>query len=468
MKKILLIEPEYKNKYPPLGLMKISSFHKKKGHKVYFYKGCSPELKNIIWDRIYISTLFTFYWNTTMKTIKFYLGSVNDLNDIYVGGVMASLLKDEIHKELHVTVVEGLLNKPGKLGYEDDGIVDAMVPDYTIIDKTKNPLLNYYYPTSDCYIAYATRGCIRKCDFCAVHKIEPEFSNSLSLVKQVNAIRKRFGEKKNLLLLDNNILASDNFKEIIDEIKFLGFEKDKNKFLGSYKRYVDFNQGIDVRLLTREKMQLLSEIAVKPLRIAFDRIQYKDIYIKKVRMAAEYGIKTLSNYILYNYDDKPEDFYERLKINVELNEEFRKKERMSEIWSFPMRYSPISGEYCKNRKFIGKWWNKKYLRAIQCILIPTHGIVGPKKDYFQRAFGRTAREFKKILLMPENYIINRNKNEIKSEELWRQIKSLTSTEKNRLLTFVSSGYKKDDCNNALVTSRLLHILRKYEFNKGAH
>ena len=130
-----------------------------------------------------------------------------------------------------------------------------------------------------------------------------------------------------------------------------------------------------------------------------------------------------------------------------------------------MRYSPISGEFCKNRKFVGKWWNKKYLRAVQCILIPTHGIVGPKKEYFQRAFGRTKKEFKRILLMPENYIINRKKNEIKSEELWRQIKYLSSKEKNQLSSFINSGCKREDNREMLGTSRLQHVLRKYELNK---
>jgi ferredoxin len=66
--------------------MKISTYHREKGDKVFFYKGFSRELKEKIWDRIYISTLFTFYWNKTIKTIKYYSKSVNSLSDIFVGG----------------------------------------------------------------------------------------------------------------------------------------------------------------------------------------------------------------------------------------------------------------------------------------------------------------------------------------------------------------------------------------------
>jgi len=415
MKNILLIEPDYKNKYPPLGLMKISTYHKDKGDNIFFYKGCSRELKEKIWDRIYISTLFTFYWNKTIKTIKYYSKSVNSLSDIFVGGVMATLLESEIKKEINVNVVKGLLNVKGKLGYEDDDTIDFLIPDYSIVDPKVNTILNYLYPTNNSYIAYATRGCIRNCEFCAVPIIEPVFTNNFSIAKQVEDIRKKYGEKRHLLLLDNNVLASKRFPEIIEGIKRVGFEKgakyasNKNGKKVEIARYVDFNQGIDARLLTKEKMKLLSEIAINPIRIAFDDIKYKNVYIEKVRLAAEYGIKTLSNYILFNFNnDTPEDLYERLEINIELNEEFEKKGYKSRIWSFPMKYSPINGEFCKNRKYVGKHWNKKYLRGVQCILLATHGVVGSKKLFFKKAFGKDIKEFMKILMLPENFIIYRN------------------------------------------------------------
>ena len=59
-KRILLIEPGYKAKYPPLGLMKISSYHKSKGDEVVFYKGTSAAIRDQVWDKIYITSMFTF------------------------------------------------------------------------------------------------------------------------------------------------------------------------------------------------------------------------------------------------------------------------------------------------------------------------------------------------------------------------------------------------------------------------
>jgi len=187
------------------------------------------------------------------------------------------------------------------------------------------------------------------------------------------------------------------FDKIIDEIKEAGFYRGAK--LNNSFRYVDFNQGLDLRLLTKEKMKRLAELPIKPLRIAFDHISLKDKYIKKVEWAAEFGLTRLSNYILYNFLDKPEDLYNRLKINVELNERLG-----TQIFSFPMKYIPVTN---KDRKFVGKYWNPRYLRSIQCILHATHGVVGPRKEFFEAAFGKNIREFKKILLMPDDYIIYR-------------------------------------------------------------
>ncbi len=250
-----------------------------------------------------------------------------------------------------------------------------------------------------------------------------------------------------MLLLDNNILASEEFPKIIDEIKSIGFERGA-KYISKTSdkkvysdRYVDFNQGIDARLLTKEKMRLLSEIAIKPLRIAFDDIKHKNIYIEKVKLAAEHGIKTLSNYILFNFKDTPEDFYERLKINIELNEEFEKKGYKSRIWSFPMKYSPINGEFCKNRKYVGTHWNKKYLRGVQCVLFATHGVVGPKKQFFEKAFGKDVKEFIKILMLPENFIIYRNIHLDNGDrnELDDTINSLSKEQRDNLIKIIFSN-----------------------------
>lgn len=176
------------------------------------------------------------------------------------------------------------------------------------------------------------------------------------------------------------------------------------------KRIVDFNQGIDSRLITDENMKKLSEINISPLRIAFDHWSLRKIYERSIRIAVNNGIKSLSNYLLYNFEDKPEELYYRLKMNVDLCEELD-----ASIYSFPMKYHPINDkEFFSNRDYIGKHWNRKFIRAVQAVLNSTKGKIGKGKEFFEEAFGRDVDEFYKILWMPETFIIYRR---IYDEEL---------------------------------------------------
>lgn len=444
---ILLLEPAYRNKYPPLGIMKIASFHKSLGDNVTFIKGLDKDIRSKMWDRIYITSLFSFYWNHTIKTIRYYEFSVKDPQNLFIGGPMATIMTDEIEKETGFKPVKGLLNEAGKINIKNEHIIDGLVPDYGILDE-----ISYKYSVKDAYFTYMTRGCIRKCSFCAVHKIEPDYVKYISLRKQIEIINKKYGEKKDLLLLDNNVLASAEFDRIIDEIVDIGFYKGA-KFNGKM-RYVDFNQGIDLRLLTKKKVKKLSKLALKPLRIAFDNINLKDDYIKKIEWAVEYGLMYLSNYILFNYKDTPEDFYERLKINVELNERLGTK-----IFSFPMKYIPINN---KDRKYVGEHWNPRYIRGVQCILNVTHGVVGSKKDFFIAAFGSNLDEFKKLLLMPDVYIIYRKKHKYNGALDWnKSYASLPHVQRDDFHKIVfSNQFDEDNYSNYDNVNILLNHYRK--------
>lgn len=553
--RILLVEPNYKNKYPPIGLMKISTFHRRIGDDVRFYKGdikafiineivneCISRLTNsddsidwnrkrsqiirfikfndmalyddgsilnspnwplieenlryyrtsyykktyksyLIWDRIYITTLFTFHWKITVDTINFCKKLVEDWNDIWVGGVMATLIPKELEKAIGIKPFIGLLNKPYQLDKRSQRIVDKQPLDYSILDE-----VDYKYPFSNAYFTFMTKGCKNRCPFCAVPKLEPKFESKIPTIRKFSYIKERFGDQKNLCLMDNNVLASECFADIINEIKRMGFHKgatfteqnkleisirnlknginDRAYIRRSYKlinsllgringevaqeyydileeyrllkletvtkenllkayikldkyyeryrgkgtglRYVDFNQGVDCRFVNEEKMKLMSEIPIRPLRIAFDSLKYEKKYRRAVELAAKHEIKEFSNYILYNYKDTPDELYRRLEINMELC-----KELDVYIYSFPMKYIPIKGEASKDRSFTGPHWNRKFIGAVQAILNVTKGIVAPPSrngdgnNFFKKAFGKNLNEYHKILYMPETYIIYR-------------------------------------------------------------
>ena len=95
---ILLLEPAYKNKYPPMGLMKISYFHKHIHHdNVRFAKGKLPEaFKDKKYDRVYVTTLFTFEWENTKKALEYALSVVKEGGKVYTGGILATLMPELI------------------------------------------------------------------------------------------------------------------------------------------------------------------------------------------------------------------------------------------------------------------------------------------------------------------------------------------------------------------------------------
>lgn len=552
-REILLVEPNYKNKYPPMGLMKISTYYKELGDHVTFFKGdlrdlvlrdtfemlkaqlynndetvfwevyqpqiCeylkkgsesfledvphyddNPVIKDLFkyyrkffynkdyfkpefrkYDRVGITTLFTFYWDITIETINFAKKLCKDeKNGVMIGGVMASILPDEIERETGIRPHVGTLHTKGELDKGNKLVIDSLPLDYSILEE-----IDYQYPANNAYFAYMTRGCVNKCPFCAVPKLEPNYIEYLPVSKQVKIAEGKYGAKRDLLLLDNNVLASCQFDKIIDDIKKAGFAKGatyiepnlyeiaianlrsgcndrgyiracvkqlkrlleeqegenaqkiyelmKDNFLLEFhtakkealidtyeefspffeelysknprKRYVDFNQGIDSRLVNDRNMKKLAEIPIRPVRIAFDHWSLRETYKNAVKSAVRNGHKSLSNYILYNFEDEPIELYKRLRLNVELSEELD-----ASIYSFPMKYHPIDDpEYFMNRDYIGVHWNRKFIRAIQAVLNSTKGKIGRGKEFFEQAFGVDEDEFMDILWMPETFIIYRRK-----------------------------------------------------------
>src|SRR5262249_4349016 len=120
--------------------------------------------------------------------------------------------------------------------------IEDLIPDYDILDQIK-----HRYPAQDAYFAYASRGCIRKCSFCGVPKLEGAQRAGASITELVRQIDDLYGVKKDLLLMDNNVAAAPNFKEIIAEIRDLGFVPGAKLARGRVPvlRRVDFNQGVD-------------------------------------------------------------------------------------------------------------------------------------------------------------------------------------------------------------------------------
>lgn len=136
-------------------------------------------------------------------------------------------------------------------------------------------------------IGFTTRGCIRRCYFCVVSQKE----GNIKIVGDIYDIWDRIG--KDIMLLDNNILAvPDHFFKICSQLK-----KEKLR--------VDFNQGLDFRLLTDKIVKELSEIRHKEYHFAFDDIRYEKKVLKAITLLRKHGI---NRSMWYLYCDSKNDF----------------------------------------------------------------------------------------------------------------------------------------------------------------
>ena len=477
-KNILLIEPSYKNKYPPLGLMKIAQYHGARGKcdNVRFIKGEDRSALTTSWDRIYVTTLFSFEFARVAQSIDFAIYAAHGNADrVFAGGIAVSLMHERFTSESRwagVRFISGLLRSSPAAAlqldayseelYADDDVgtpIEDLIPDYSILDQVP-----YRYPVRDAYFTYATRGCIRKCSFCGVPKLEGTQRDTNSLTATVHGIDELYGSKKDLILMDNNVVASPRFHELIAEIRDLGFipgAKIKNGRVPVQRR-VDFNQGVDARILCKSPALTkdLSTICVRPLRIAFDHYGLRQPYEQAVRLAHGFGLSELSNYMLYNFHDTPADLHARMSLNVALNLELGCR-----IWSFPMRYQPTD---LPSRSHIGEHWTRYQLRSLQLILQATHGVVSGEPEFFVRAFGETPADFEALLLRPHHQIFNRDwydylGGQAEFAEFQRAFRALSPNERSELLALLSSCSPSQFWNlvSRTSTSRLKGILPFY-------
>lgn len=331
-RKVLLIEPNYSNKYPPIGLMKLATYFRNRGDEVVFFKGdlkhfvierialncieeckaLAPEIEwdsyfmsiytyirtrksislegvdysnsqyNLLlegkiidaknyywsgewkkhpeWDFVGVTTLFTFYWTITIETIEFAKLLVKPSGQLMVGGVLASIQPKEIEKATGIKPYIGVLNTPGVIDKGDSQIIDELPLDYSILDE-----IDYQYPMSNAYYGYTSRGCIRKCPFCAVSILEPHFIPYIPLKERISGIIAKYGEQKDLLLMDNNILASPDFEQIINEIIECGFGKG-DKYLQSNsfnKAFENLVEGINDRAYKKKCFREIQKLYEK-------------------------------------------------------------------------------------------------------------------------------------------------------------------------------------------------------------
>jgi len=199
-----------------------------------------------------------------------------------------------------------------------------LMPDYLadvahVEPETIYPALAFHNPLA----CFTSRGCINKCVFCAVPKIEGDF-------RYVDYIPAP-------VVCDNNLLASSKlrFHEVIESLKIFPF--------------VDFNQGLEAALFTEFHAKILATMKAVKVRFSLDHSREIDEVQRAIELSKQYGLKDLGVYVLIGYEDTPEDAKHRLELV-----------RSWGVKPNPMRYQPL--DCLIKNSFVSARWTQIELK----------------------------------------------------------------------------------------------------------
>lgn len=326
----LLVKPNYYTTYPPLGLLKISALVKQNGNTAELVS--PPHLPIVKPDIILVTSLFTYGWEKVKEAVDFYRSKYPDV-PVVLGGIYATLMREHAREMIKPEFIwEGIIQE-----------AEDILPDYSLV------------PDWNASILFSSRGCIRRCPFCVVWRLEPEYKAKNQVEHLIDPAHDK------VIFWDNNFLASPYKFEILDFLETYRNSSGK-------KVEVDFNQGLDARLITPLVAEKLSKLKLNLVRLAYDRPSDKKYLEKAIRNLKEAGIssKKILVYTLFNFTDTPQEFLEKLKDLMTW-----------EVAVYPMRYQP--NNTLTKDKYISPGWTGELLEMVARArrVLGTHGAFPP-------------------------------------------------------------------------------------------
>jgi hypothetical protein len=273
--KILLVEPDFPiadksrnhSHFLPIGLLKIGSYHQSLGDRIQLVRGLKECSFNP--DRILVTSLFTYWSNQVHEAANFY-HKLYPSAKLEIGGIYASLMPEDCRRRSPFADVQ--------IGLYRGGCAENVPIDYKFLPEK----LDYQ-------IIHASRGCIRHCSFCGTWRIEPNFTSKATILPEI--------KKRRLVFYDNNLLANPNIENILSELTNYRFRNGKSVIW-------ECQSGLDLRLLTPERAELLKKSHMINPRIAWDGPFSNWPLVKHtidMLKAVGYGRKDIFVFMIYNH-----------------------------------------------------------------------------------------------------------------------------------------------------------------------
>jgi hypothetical protein len=318
MKHVLLVEPKYYTKYPPLGLLKLSAYHNRIGDTTELVRGTTDSVAEEP-DIIYVTSLFTWAWKPVWEAVRHY-SKLFPKAQLWLGGLYASLMPEH-------AALSGVNPKCIFKGIFTEA--ENLCPDYSLVPE--------WNKKAGASVIFSSRGCVRSCTFCAVPRIEGGLNAEKHSIKDLI-----WPEHRRVILFDNNFLASSGWEEVLDEINELDLR-------------IDFNQGLDARLISQKVAKKISRLKIdRFVRLSYDYLGMGPYVEKAIKLLKSEGIdgRNILVYALYNFTDNPQDLFNRIKNTLSWG-----------AVSYPMRYQPINA-LTKNI-YVSSSWDLNRLNAVQ-------------------------------------------------------------------------------------------------------
>lgn len=167
--------------------------------------------------------------------------------------------------------------------------IEHIYPDYSIYFEKIPEVRNTAY-------GFLTRGCPRGCDFCIVGSKEGKCSHKVANLSEF------WNGQKNIVLLDPNMFACQNWKDLSQQLINSG-------------AWVDFSQGCDIRIMTQEKAEYIKKMKIKRIHFAWDRYEDKELIVPKFEMfkkITQWDKRKLIVYVLVNFNTTLEQDLDRI------------------------------------------------------------------------------------------------------------------------------------------------------------